>query len=70
MSLKKRDAFALPVPGDPSGYRALIGLFDDAQSPGDVSARHDVYLGEDQEKEYLEQFESFVAKTLEHRENE
>jgi hypothetical protein len=56
------------VPGDSSGYRALIGLFDDAQSPGDVSTRHDEYLGEDQEKEYLEHVESLVVQTHEHRE--
>jgi hypothetical protein len=67
MSPKKSD---VPVPGDPSGYRALIGLFDDAQRSGDVSARHDAYLGEDQQKEYLEQFESLDLETPEHHENE
>jgi hypothetical protein len=43
------------TPGDPAGYLALIGLFNDSQSPGDLSANHDVYLGRAQEDEYLEQ---------------
>jgi hypothetical protein len=43
------------LPGDPAGYLALIGLFGDAQSPGDLSANHDAYLGRAQEDEFLEQ---------------
>ncbi|BDP40701.1 hypothetical protein DAETH_06700 [Deinococcus aetherius] len=35
----------IPVtPGDPRGYRDLIGLFGEEDGPGDISARHDEYL--------------------------
>jgi hypothetical protein len=43
------------IPGDPSGFLALIGLFNDPDSPGDISAKHDEYLGRAQNDEYLEQ---------------
>ena len=35
------------------GWRSLIGLFDDLDSPGDISANVDKYLGEALEEEYL-----------------
>jgi hypothetical protein len=50
------------MPGDPAGYLALIGLFNDNQSPGDLSANHDVYLGCAQEDEYLEQMRMTSSK--------
>ncbi len=43
------------IPGDPNGFLALIGLFNDPDSPGDISAKHDEYLGKAQNDEYLEQ---------------
>lgn len=38
----------------PAPYLALAGLFDDPDSPGDVSSRLDDYLGESLEREYEE----------------
>ena len=35
------------------GWRRLIGLFDDPDSPGDISANVDKYLGEALEEGYL-----------------
>ena len=29
------------IPGDPSGFLALIGLFNDPDSPGAIGAKHD-----------------------------
>jgi hypothetical protein len=49
------------TPGDPAGYLALIGLFNDSQSPGDLSANHDLYLGRAQEDEYLEQMRQMTS---------
>lgn len=34
-----------PVPGSPESLLALAGALDDPDSPGDVSERHDHYLG-------------------------
>lgn len=39
---------------EPPAYLALAGRFDDPDSPGDVSARHDHYIGEGLETEYTE----------------
>jgi hypothetical protein len=50
------------IPGDPAGYLALIGLFNDHQSPGDLSANHDLYLGRAQEDEFLEQVRMTSSK--------
>jgi hypothetical protein len=51
------------IPGDPSGFLALIGLFNDPDSPGDISAKHDEYLGKAQNDEYLEQIAQPKRKT-------
>ena len=39
---------------DASPYLALAGMFDDPDSPGDVSARIDHYIGEGLEAEHRE----------------
>ncbi len=39
---------------EPPAYLALAGRFDDPDSPGDVSARHDHYIGEGLEVEHSE----------------
>lgn len=41
-------------PEPPLPHLALAGMFDDPDSPGDVSARHDHYIGEGLESEHLE----------------
>jgi Cro/C1-type HTH DNA-binding domain len=54
---------AATTPGDPNGFLALIGLFNDPDSPGDISAKHDQYLGQAQNDEYLEQIAPPKRKT-------
>ena len=39
---------------EPPAYLALAGRFDDPNSPGDISARHDHYIGEGLETEHTE----------------
>lgn len=39
---------------EPPAYLVLAGRFDDPNSPGDVSVRHDHYIGEGLETEHTE----------------
>lgn len=43
-----------PATPEPPAYLALAGRFDDPESPGDVSVRHDHYVGEGLEAEHQE----------------
>lgn len=43
-----------PAAPEPPAYLALAGRFDDPNSPGDVSARHDYYIGKGLETEHRE----------------